>query len=129
MQIGLTFDDLLIKPNYSEILPKEVDLTTNFSRNIKLNIPLVAAAMDTVSEERMGITMALHGGIAVIHKNNNPDDQAEMVKKVKRYENGFIREPMVLSPKHKIIDVIRIRDEHGFKAVPITEDGTLKSKV
>jgi len=127
--LGLTFDDVLIKPQYSEILPKSVSLKTKFTRNIKLNIPLVSAAMDTVSEEQMAITMALHGGIGVIHKNCEPELQAKMVKKVKRFENGFIREPIVLSPKNKISDVIKIREEFGFKAVPITEDGSLNTKV
>ncbi len=126
---AFTFDDVLLQPQYSEILPKEVLLKTRFTRNIELNIPLVSAAMDTVTEENMAITMALHGGIGVIHKNCSPDRQADMVKKVKRFENGFIREPIVLSPKHKISDVIAIREEYRFKSVPITEDGTQKSKV
>ena len=90
---ALTFDDVLLVPQYSEILPKEVDLSTQFSRNVPLQIPLSSAAMDTVTEEEMAILMALHGGIGVVHKNCNPDRQAEMVRKVKRFENGFIREP------------------------------------
>ncbi len=126
---GFTFDDALLVPQYSEVLPREVDLKTKFTKNISLNIPLVSAAMDTVTEDQMAIVMALHGGIGVIHKNCNPDAQAEMVAKVKRFENGFIREPKVLSPKHKISDVIEIRESLGFKAVPITEDGTLETKV
>ena len=129
IQTALTFDDVLLIPQYSEVLPKEVDIRTKFTRNIRLNMPLVSAAMDTVTEENMAITMALHGGIGVIHKNCDPDQQAEMVKKVKRFENGFIREPLVLGPQHKIEDVIKIREAHGFKAVPITEDGTLTSPV
>lgn len=124
---ALTFDDVLLVPQYSEVLPKEVDIRIKFSRNIRLNIPLVSAAMDTVTEEIMAITMALHGGIGVIHKNCTPDEQAEMVKRVKRFENGFIREPLVLGPKHKIADVIKIRETHGFKAIPITENGTSDS--
>ncbi len=126
---ALTFDDVLLVPQYSEILPKEVSLKTKFTKNIELNIPLVSAAMDTVTEDRMAIAMALLGGIGVIHKNCDPDTQAEIVKKVKRFENGFIREPLVLSPDHKIADAVNIRVEHGFKAIPITEDGTLESKV
>jgi len=127
--LGLTFDDVLLVPQYSEILPKAVSLQTQFTKNITLNIPLVSSAMDTVTEDQMAITMALHGGIGVIHKNCTPDQQAKMVRRVKRFENGFILEPLVLSPKASIQDVIEIRREHGFKAVPITEDGTLDSKV
>jgi len=127
--LALTFDDVLLVPQYSEILPKEVSLKTRFSKNVELNIPLISAAMDTVTEEQMAITMALHGGIGVIHKNCDPDEQAEMVKKVKRFENGFIREPLVLSPDHKIADVIQIRKDRHFKSIPITEDGTLATKV
>ncbi len=127
--LALTFDDVLLVPQYSEILPKEVSLKTQLTRNISLNMPIISAAMDTVTEDRMAIAMALHGGIGVIHKNCEPADQAEMVQRVKRFENGFIRDPLVLSPNHKITDVIEIRERHGFKAVPITEDGTLDSKV
>lgn len=126
---ALTFDDVLLVPQYSEILPKNVDLTTKLTKNITLNIPFVSAAMDTVTESDMAITMALHGGIGVIHKNCTPDEQTEMVKRVKRFESGFIREPLVLSPEHMITDVINIRRQHGFKSIPITEDGTLEAPV
>ena len=126
---ALTFDDVLLIPQYSEILPKEVSLKTRFTKNIELNIPFVSAAMDTVTEEKMAIAMSLEGGIGVIHKNCDPDTQAEIVRKVKRFENGFIREPLVLSADNKISDVVAIRKEYGFKAVPVTEDGTLNSKV
>ena len=123
------FDDLLLVPQYSEILPKEVSLATRITRNVHLNIPLVSAAMDTVTEEDMAIGMALQGGIGVIHKNCTPDEQAAMVRQVKRFENGFIHEPLTLSPDHKIADIIEIRDRYNFKSVPITEDGTLNTKV
>lgn len=127
--MALTFDDVLLVPQYSDILPKAVSLKTQFTRNISLNIPIVSAAMDTVTEDRMAIAMALQGGLGVIHKNCEPEEQAAMVARVKRYENGFIREPMVLSATHLIADAVKIKAEHGFKAVPITEDGTLKTKV
>ncbi len=127
--MALTFDDVLLVPQYSDTLPKEVSLKTQLTQNIELNIPLISAAMDTVTESDMAISMALHGGMGVIHKNCDPETQAAMVRKVKRFENGFIHEPLVLSPQHKIADVIQIRHQHGFKAVPITEDGTLKTKV
>ncbi len=124
-----TFDDLLLVPQYSEILPKEVSLNTRITRNISLNIPLVAAAMDTVTEDKMAIAMALQGGVGVIHKNCDPDEQSAMVRNVKRYESGFIREPLTLSPESSIADVIAIRDQFDFKSVPITEDGTLNTRV
>ena len=124
-----TYDDLLLVPQYSNILPKEVSLKTNLTKNITLNIPLVSAAMDTATEESMAIAMALQGGIGVIHKNCDPDEQAEMVRAVKRYENGFITEPKVLGVHHKISDILDIRDYYKFKSVPITEDGTLSTKV
>ncbi|MBT3349425.1 IMP dehydrogenase [bacterium] len=129
IRTALTFDDVLLVPQYSEILPKEVSLETQFTRNVKLNIPLVSAAMDTVTEENMAIAMALHGGIGVIHKNCTPDEQAAMVRRVKRFENGFIREPKVISPEHKISDVIDLRLRYHFKSLPVTEDGTLATKV
>lgn len=126
---ALTFDDVLLVPQYSEILPTQVNPRTNFTKNIELNIPLVSSAMDTVTESEMAITMALLGGIGVIHKNCTPDEQAAMVLRVKRFENGFIHEPLVLSPNHKIADVIAIRKEKHFKSIPITEDGTLQGKI
>ncbi len=126
---ALTFDDVLLVPQYSEILPNQVDPRTKFTRNIELKIPLVSSAMDTVTESEMAIAMALLGGIGVIHKNCTPDEQAAMVRKVKRFENGFIHEPLVLSPNHKIADVIKVRQEKHFKSIPITEDGTLSTKI
>ena len=126
---ALTFDDVLLVPQYSEILPNQVDPSTKFTKNIELKIPLVSSAMDTVTEADMAITMALLGGIGVIHKNCTPDEQAMMVRRVKGFENGFIHEPLVLSPAHKIEDVIAVRKEKHFKSIPITEDGTLGSKI
>jgi IMP dehydrogenase len=119
----LTFDDVLLMPQYSEMLPKDAVVTSKISKGLKINIPLVSAAMDTVTEHEMAITMALEGGIGVIHKNLSPDQQAAEVKKVKRFENGFIRNPMVVGPDDKISKVIHIRDQFGYKAVPVTKDG------
>lgn len=124
-----TYDDVLLVPQYSETLPKAVSLKTRITKDIELNIPFVSAAMDTVTEDQMAINMALHGGIGVIHKNCDPDAQAEMVARVKRYENGFIREPMVLAPNQLISDAIEIRQRYGFKAIPVTDDGTLDGRV
>ena len=93
---GLTFDDLLLVPGYSEVLPRDVDLSTRFSRNIPLNIPMVSAAMDTVTETTMAIAIAREGGIGVIHKNMSIDEQAKQVRAVKRAENGMILNPCLL---------------------------------
>lgn len=127
--LSLTFDDVLLVPQYSEILPKATSLKTQFTKGITLNIPLISAAMDTVTEDKMAIAMALHGGIGVLHKNCSADQQANMVRSVKRFESALVREPMVLSPKATIADVIAIREGHGYKAIPITEDGTLATPV
>jgi IMP dehydrogenase len=129
IQTHLTFDDVLLSPQYSEVIPKDVDTSTQFSRNINLKIPLISAAMDTVTESAMAIEMALAGGIGVIHKNLSTKEQAKEVAMVKRFENGFIREPEVLPPDAKIEEAYNIRKKYGFKAVPITEDGTTHGKL
>lgn len=125
----LTFDDVLLLPQYSEILPKDTDTSTKISETISLAIPILSAAMDTVTEGKMAIAMALKGGIGVIHKNLNPDEQAEEVAKVKRFENGFIHEPLVISPNSLISEVYSIRMERGYKALPVTDDGTVHGKL
>jgi IMP dehydrogenase len=120
----LTFDDVLMLPQYSEVLPKDTDVRTKVSKGIAMNIPLMSAAMDTVTEHQMAIAMALEGGMGIIHKNLDPIQQAEEVEKVKRYENGFIRNPMVVGPEDSIKKVIDIRNKYGYKATPVTKDGT-----
>lgn len=125
----LTFDDVLLVPQYSDILPVKVDVSTHLTKNIKMRTPLVSAAMDTVTESEMAIQMALNGGIGIIHKNLTPEDQAKEVAIVKRFENGFIKNPMTLSPDHTIQDVYKIRKEDGYKAIPITKDGTAHGEV
>jgi len=126
---SLTFDDVLLVPRYSEIVPTEVSLASKFTKKITLNLPLIAAAMDTVTQAEMAIAMALEGGIGVIHKNCTPTEQAAMVARVKRFENGFIINPMVLSKDATILDAVRIEREYGFSNVPITTDGTLDTPV
>ena len=103
---GLTFDDVLLVPAYSEILPTQVDVKGRFSRHIELNIPIVSAAMDTVTESQMAIAMAREGGIGVIHKNMSIEAQADEVDKVKRSENGVISDPFSLSPEHTLADAV-----------------------
>ena len=126
---SLTFDDVLLLPQYSEILPRETDTSTIFAGNIALRTPIVSAAMDTVTESNMAIAMALLGGIGVIHKNLDPDTQATEVARVKRFENGFILHPRVVNPEATVADIFKIRQQEGYKAIPITEDGKENGKL
>jgi IMP dehydrogenase len=126
---GLTYDDFIVLPGYIDFQASEVDLETNVTRNIRIKRPLVSSPMDTVTEWKMAAYLALLGGIGIIHYNNTVEAQAEHVRKVKRFENGFIVDPVVLSPNHTVEDVDRIKREHGFSGIPITEDGTLGSKL
>ena len=105
---GLTYDDVLVMPSYSSVLPRDVDITTYFSRNIQLNIPIVSAAMDTVTEAKMAIAIAQEGGIGVLHKNMTIEDQASEVRKVKRAENGMILDPITLDEKGLVKDALSI---------------------
>jgi len=126
---GLTYDDFNLLPGHISFGLGEVDLATNLTRGIRLSIPIVSSPMDTVTESAMAIGLALLGGIGIVHYNNTIEEQARHVWRVKRFENGFITEPVVLSPDHRIADVDRIKEEHGFSGIPITEDGTLGSKL
>lgn len=118
---GITFDDVLLVPSYSEVIPNQVDLTTNLTKKIKLNIPLMSAGMDTVTEHRMAIAMARQGGIGIIHKNMSIEEQAEEVDKVKRSENGVITDPFYLSPEHTLKDADELMGKYRISGVPITE--------
>lgn len=120
---GITFDDVLLVPAYSEVLPYQVDLSTQLTKKIKLNIPLMSAGMDTVTEHRMAIAMARQGGIGVIHKNMTIEQQAEEVDKVKRSENGVITDPFYLSPEHTLQDANDLMAKYRISGVPITENG------
>ena len=122
---GLTFDDVLLIPGESHVTPKDVDLSTELSKDIKLNIPLVAAAMDTVTESRLAIAIAREGGIGIIHKNMSIDDQAEHVDRVKRSEHGVITDPFFLDPKRKVSDALELMKKYKISGVPITEKGKL----
>lgn len=126
---GLTYKDLLVLPGFIDFNPNEVNLETYLTRNIKIQRPFISSPMDTVTEDQMAIALALLGGIGIIHYNNTPEEQAEMVKKVKRFKNGFIMDPIVLSPDHKIRDVYKIKENYGFSGIPITEDGTKNGKL
>ena len=127
--LHLTYDDVLLLPQKSDVLPKETNVETRLTKNIKLNIPLVSAAMDTVTEHELAIALALVGGIGIIHKNMTPDEQAEEVQRVKRFENGFIQDPMCAKPDDTIDDIYQIREKYGYKAVPITDTGKVGGKL
>lgn len=120
---GITFDDVLLVPAYSEVIPNQVDLTTYLTKTIKLNIPLMSAGMDTVTENRMAIAMARQGGIGVIHKNMSIEEQAIEVDKVKRSENGVITDPFYLSPEHTLEDANELMAKYRISGVPITVNG------
>ncbi|MGI4937608.1 MAG: IMP dehydrogenase, partial [Janthinobacterium lividum] len=121
VQKALTFDDVLLVPAYSAILPKDTVLKTRLSRNIQLSIPLVSAAMDTVTEARLAIAMAQEGGIGIIHKNLTPKEQAREVAKVKRFESGVVRDPITIPPTTTIRDVIALTQLHGISGFPVVE--------
>ncbi len=118
---GITFDDVLLIPAYSEVIPNQVDLTTYLTKKIRLNIPMMSAGMDTVTEHRMAIAMARQGGIGIIHKNMSIEEQAEEVDKVKRSENGVITDPFFLSPEHTLADANELMAKFRISGVPITE--------
>ena len=118
---GITFDDVLLVPSYSEVIPNQIDLRTELTKTIKLNIPLMSAGMDTVTEHRMAIAMARQGGIGIIHKNMSIEAQAEEVDRVKRSENGVITDPFYLSPEHTLKDANELMAKYRISGVPITQ--------
>ncbi|MBR1628208.1 MAG: IMP dehydrogenase [Lachnospiraceae bacterium] len=122
---GITFDDVLLVPQYSEVTPNLVDLRANLTKTIRLNIPMMSAAMDTVTEHRMAIAMARAGGIGIIHKNMSIEEQADEVDKVKRSENGVITDPFSLSPDHTLKDADELMGKYRISGVPITTGGKL----
>ena len=122
---GITFDDVLLVPGYSEVIPNQVDLTTHLTKSIVLNIPMMSAGMDTVTEHRMAIAMARQGGIGIIHKNMSIEAQADEVDKVKRSENGVITDPFFLSPEHTLEDANNLMAKFRISGVPITENKKL----
>ncbi|HSA13427.1 MAG TPA: IMP dehydrogenase [Spirochaetota bacterium] len=126
---GYAYNDFIILPGYIDFAPEDVNLESNLTRNIRIKSPMVSSPMDTVTESKMAIGLALMGGVGIIHYNNTVQEQADQVKKVKRYENGFINEPMVLSPSNIIADIDRIKENYGFSGIPITENGKLESKL
>jgi len=129
VQDGITFDDVLLIPRYSEITPESADTRTQLTKRISLNIPLVSAPMDTVTESALAIALAQEGGIGIIHKNISPERQALEVQKVKRTENGIITDPVTLSPTDTVQRAQQLMGEYGVSGFPVTEDGTRRTRV
>src|SRR5213596_2713627 len=125
IQTALTFDDILLVPQHSTVLPNQVDVCSSDLRRLELNIPIVSAAMDTVTESRLAIALAQQGGIGIIHRNMSIDKQAAEVDKVKRSESGMIVDPITMSPNDKIEDAVKLMAHYKISGVPITEDGRL----
>jgi IMP dehydrogenase len=126
---ALTFDDVLLVPQHSTVLPTQVDVTTRLTRNIRLNVPLVSAAMDTVTESSLAIAMAQQGGLGVIHKNLSVEDQAAEVDRVKRSESGMIVNPITLSPSNRIYEALDLMKNYRISGVPITQDGSKEGRL
>jgi IMP dehydrogenase len=126
---ALTFDDILLVPRHSDVVPTQVDVSTQLTRNIRLDVPLVSAAMDTVTESRLAIAMAQHGGLGVIHKNLSIEEQASEVDRVKRSESGMIVDPITLSPTHRIHQALELMKKFAISGVPITEDGSTEGRL
>jgi IMP dehydrogenase len=122
---ALTFDDVLLLPRYTDFLPAEADLATRISRNITLQIPLVSAAMDTVTESRMAIALAENGGIGIIHKNNSIEEQAQLVKAVKKYESGVVRDPTTIKSTKTIEELMQLTNELSISGMPVVDEGKL----
>ena len=118
---ALTFDDVLLKPGFSKLLPKDASLNTDLTKKISLNIPLISAAMDTVTESRLAISIAEEGGLGVIHKNLTPEKQANEVSKVKRFESGIVKDPITVDPNMSVRDVLRLTTEKQISGLPVIE--------
>ncbi|MCC2106523.1 MAG: IMP dehydrogenase, partial [Hyphomicrobiales bacterium] len=118
---ALTFDDVLLRPGHSEIMPSGVDIRSRLTREIALNLPIISSAMDTVTEARLAIAMAQAGGIGVIHRNLEPEEQAEEVRKVKRYESGMVVNPITIFPDQTLADALAIMARYSISGIPVVE--------
>jgi IMP dehydrogenase len=120
---GFTFDDVLLEPGPSEVLPADVDVRTKLTRTIALNIPIIASAMDTVTESRMAIAMAQAGGLGVIHRNLDPEAQAQQVRQVKKYESGMVANPITIHPDETLAEALDIMKRNAISGIPVVERG------
>src|SRR3712207_5930264 len=125
---GLTFDDVLLRPGRSEVLPADVDIRTRLTRTIPLNLPVIASAMDTVTEAPMAIAMAQNGGLGVIHRNLEPGPQAEQVRLVKKYESGMVTNPITIHPDETLADALEMMRRNGISGIPVVERGPAGAK-
>ena len=128
-QEALTFDDVLLLPAYSNVLPRDVDLTTKLTRDITINIPLLSSAMDTVTESRLAIAMAQEGGLGILHKNMTIEQQANEVRKVKKFESGVVRDPITVSPNTTIGEVVELTRSHNISGAPVVDGDDLVGNV
>ena len=120
---ALTFDDVLLQPGHSEVMPGQVNVATRIARDIDLNLPIISSAMDTVTESRLAIAMAQAGGIGVIHRNLTPSEQAEEVRQVKKFESGMVVNPVTIGPDAKLSDALSLMKAHGISGIPVVENG------
>src|SRR5258708_16449937 len=120
---ALTFDDVLLKPGLSEVMPSDADVRTRITRGIELNIPIIASAMDTVTEAKMAIAMAQAGGLGVIHRNLEPEVQAAQVRQVKKFESGMVVNPVTIAPEATLADALTLMQDHGISGIPVVEGG------
>src|SRR6188768_936871 len=121
--LALTFDDVLLQPGHSDVLPGETDIRTRIAGDIDLNIPILSAAMDTVTEARLAIARAQAGGIGVIHRNFTPVEQAEQVRQVKKFESGMVVNPVTIGPDATLADALALMKLHGISGIPVVENG------
>ena len=121
--LALTFDDVLLQPAHSEVMPGQTNVSTIIARDIELNIPILSAAMDTVTDARLAIAMAQAGGIGVIHRNFTPEEQAEQVRQVKKFESGMVVNPLTIGPDATLGDAQTLMREHGISGIPVVENG------
>src|SRR5881394_3875008 len=120
---ALTFDDVLLKPGLSDLLPSDADIRSRITRDIPLNIPIVASAMDTVTEAKMAIAMAQAGGLGVIHRNLDPEQQASQVRQVKKFESGMVVNPLTIAPDATLAEALALMKDHGISGIPVVEGG------